>query len=119
MALVKLNLSGHSNQILDSMGYIFPGALQVDLADENYAVKIANFLKPLMTSGDVVELAPPGLAPLAITVIAAIHGLTGTFPVIQSLVKGDEGFVPSSYTMNLQDYRNNVARLMRENVVIL
>ena len=94
MALIKLNLSEHSNSNLDELGYIFPGSLMVDLKDETLPQKIVEFLSNYITSGDRVQCTLPGLAPLAVIVTAAIHGITGTFPCVTMLKREETGFVP-------------------------
>ena len=118
MAVIKLNLSGHANEHLDQMGFAFPGTLHVDLSDPELGQKLTNFLSPLMGSGDHVVVALPGLAPLAALVITIIHGLTGTFPTIQPLIRSDLGFVPGPQ-VDLQSLRNDVARVSRKDVVVL
>ena len=118
MAIVKLNLSGHANPELDKLGFVFPGVLHVDLADPELTVKLTNFLAPLMGSGDQVVVALPGLAPLAALVLVIIHGLTGNFPTIQPLVRGESGFVPGPQ-IDLQTLRNDVARTARKDVIVL
>ena len=118
MAVVKLNLSGHTNEYLDQMEFVFPGVLHVDLADPELTVKLTNFLAPLMGSGDQVVVALPGLAPLAALVLVIIHGLTGNFPTIQPLVRGESGFVPGPQ-IDLQTLRNDVARTARKDVIVL
>jgi len=118
MAVVKLNLSGHANEHLDQMEFVFPGVLHVDLNDPGLTTKLTNFLSPLMNSGDQVVVALPGLSPLAALVLTIIHGLTGSFPTVQPLVRGESGFVPGPQ-MDLQDLRNNIARTARKDVIIL
>jgi len=118
MAVIKLNLSGHVNAELEAMGFTFPGVLHVDLSDPELATKLTAFLSPFMTSGDKVIVALPGLSPLAALVLTIIHGLTGTFPTVQPLVRGESGFVPGPQ-MDLQDLRNNIARTARKDVIIL
>ena len=114
-----INLSGHQNAYLAELGFEFPGALHVDLADPDLFNKIVAFLQNIgVGSEDVVTVALPGLAPLSMLVVAAIHGLTGTFPVVQTLIRGENGFVPGP-CWNVQDMRNSVARKSRENVVLL
>ena len=110
MATVKINLSGHVNEDLAALGFEFHGALHVDLADPMLSVKVAEFLSPLMTSGDSVTLALPGLAPLSAIVLSITHGLTGQFPKMQPLLRTPEGtFVPGA-VVDLQDVRNVIAR---------
>ena len=119
MALVKLNLSGHANAQLEDLGYIFPGSLQVDLSDSELPQKIVDFLSNYITSGDVVQCVLPGLAPLAAITLAAIHGISGSFATIVPMIRGAEGFTPGE-PLNLQDFRNNVARSKgRANVIEL
>ena len=115
MALVKLNLSGHKNALLEEQGFIFPGSLQVDLADAKLPEKVTEFLRPLVSSEDIVVIAAPGLAPLALIVTAVIHGLTGSFPVIVPPIRGEDGFKPGAQ-LSLQEVRNDVARKAREDV---
>jgi len=118
MAVIKLNLSGHANEHLDQMGFAFPGTLHVDLSDPELGQKLTNFLSPLMGSGDHVVVALPGLAPLAALVITIIHGLTGTFPTVQPLIRSDSVFVPGPQ-IDLQSLRNDIARASRKDVIIL
>lgn len=119
MALIKLNLSGHANQALDDLGYAFVGSLQVDLADQELPQKIVEFLSQFMTSGDRVQCVLPGLAPLAAITLTAIHGITGTFPITVPMIRGAEGFTPGE-PLDLQDFRNNVARSKgRANIIEL
>ena len=47
----------------------------------------------------------------------AIHGLTGYFPQVVSMVKGEDGFTPLPPT-DLQEYRNSCCRLARENLQV-
>lgn len=121
MAIVKINLSGHQNQDLADLGFVFPGAIHVNLQDDDVAQKVATFVAGLgIGSGDTVTIAAPGLAPLALMVAATIHGLCGTFPFIQPLVRQQDGtFVPGP-VIDLQGLRNNVARSgHRQDVVVL
>ena len=121
MAIVKINLSGHDNAALNDLGFTFPGALHVDLSQDDCAQKVAQFVMGLgIGSGDTVYLAAPGLAPLALMVAATIHGLCGTFPFIQPLVRQADGtFVPGP-VVDLQGLRNDTARGKgRQDVVVL
>jgi hypothetical protein len=118
MATIKLNLSGHVNAELEAMGFTFPGVLHVDLSDPELATKLTNFLSPLMNSGDQVVVALPGLSPLAALVLTIIHGLTGSFPVIQTLIRSDSGFIPGPQ-VDLQTLRNDIARASRKDIIIL
>jgi hypothetical protein len=119
MALVKLNLSGHENVELKAMGFIYPGSLHVDLGDTELFDKVTEFLNQYVTSGDQVIIATPGLAPLACVIITSIHGLTGTFPSVQTLIRTEEaGFVPGQ-VIKLQDLRNGVARKTRKELIQL
>ena len=115
--MIKLNLSGHPNAHLDAMGFVNPGALHVDLADPQLSDKLIRFLQPLVGDHDQVVVALPGLAPLATLVVTILHGLTGNFPVIQPLVRGDNGFVPAD-PIDLNLVRQQ-ARCARTNAIIL
>jgi len=114
---VKLNLSGHANAHLDAMGFINPGTLHVDLNDDQLVDKLIQFLKPLVGDHDQVVVALPGLAPLAALIVTILHGLTGNFPIIQPLVRSDNGFVPSN-PIDLNAVRQQ-ARCARTNTVVL
>jgi len=117
---VKLNLSGHQNQDLADLGFDFVGALHVDLQDQDLCQKIAKFLAPHIGSGDTVTVALPGLAPLAAIVLTTIHGLCGQFPTIQPLVRQQDGSFSPGPTVDLQAFRNDVARGgHRQDVVVL
>jgi hypothetical protein len=121
MAIIKINLSGHDNQALTDQGFIFPGALHCNLSDPDVAQKVATWVADIgISSGDTVTIAAPGLAPLALMVAATIHGLTGTFPFIQPLVRDTDGaFVPGP-VIDLQGLRNDVVRkLHRQDIVEL
>lgn len=117
---MKLNLSGHDNPELNALGFVNPGALHVDLADPELANKVTEFLKaiPGMNGTEQVTVALPGLAALATLVVTIIHGLTGSFPIIQPLIREQNGFVPGPL-MDLQSLRNDIARTSRSNVVVL
>jgi hypothetical protein len=117
--LVKLNLSGHENETLKAQGYE-THILHVDLADSELPTKVVEFLKPYINSGDTVQVVLPGLAPLGAIVLTAIHGLSGHFPTLTPLIRGEggAGFVPGS-PLDLQDFRNEVGRTSREGVVVL
>jgi hypothetical protein len=119
--IMKLNLSGHFNKTLEGQGFIFPGALHVDLQDPQLPEKVANFLGQIegLDGSEPVIVALPGLAPLAAIVLAVIHGMTGNFPIVQPLVRTDEGFVPGS-VMDLQGIRNDLVRAKhRANAIVL
>ena len=116
--LVKLNLSGHENETLKAQGYE-THILHVDLADSELPTKVVNFLKPYINSGDTVQVVLPGLAPLAAIVLTAIHGLSGHFPSVIMLKREETGFVPINPPLYLQDFRNNVARENRNNIINL
>ncbi len=119
MAIKKLNLSGHFNQELSDLGYIFPGTIQVDVTDPETPAKVVGFLRNLIESGDVVYVALPGLTFLSAITLTAIQGISGNFPFLVTLVRDADGkFVPSE-PLDLQDFRNNVARANREQVIVL
>lgn len=120
MALVKLNLSGYQDQKLDKLGYIFVGSIHVDLSDKELPQKIVELLSSYISFGDRVQCVLPGwpgLATLAVIVTVAIHGITGTFPICVPMLRSTKGFKPGKL-LDLQDFRNNVARLKsRANVI--
>lgn len=121
MTHLKFNLSGHQNQDLANLGFIFPGAIHCNLADDDVAQKVATFISTLnIGSGDTITIAAPGLSALTLMVCATIHGLTGSFPFLQLLVRQQDGsFVPGSI-VDLQSLRNNVARGgHRSDIVVL
>ena len=121
MASIKLNLSGHDNAALSAEGFTFPGALHVNLADEDLEKKVAKFIVGLgIGSGDYVIAAAPGLAPLALIVQAVIHGLTGQFFAVQLLVRQEDGSFTPGRVVDLQGLRNDTARgNHRQDVVVL
>lgn len=121
MATIKLNLSGHDNVHLDAAGFKFPGAMHINLADEDLEEKIAKFIVSLgIGSGDYVVCAAPGLAPLALIVQAIVHGLTGQFYALQLMVREADGSFTPGRVIDLQNVRNNAARAkLRDKVVVL
>lgn len=121
MSIIKINLSGHDNQTLTDLGFKFVGALHVDLSQPDVSQKVATFVAGLnIGSGDTVYLAAPGLAPLALMVAATIHGLCGTFPFIQPLVRQADGTFQPGPIVDLQGLRNDIARSgHRQDVVVL
>lgn len=119
MAHVKLNLSGHANAALEAAGFAFPGVLHVDPADPSLPQKVTAFLAPLVSSGDVVTVALPGMTQLAALVLAVIHGLSGQFPTVQPLVRAEDGQFAPGPTTDLQALRNDVARSNRQQVINL
>lgn len=115
--MIKLNFS-HPNLILKAQGFK-DYQLHVDLADTQLLNKLKAYLLPLVgDGGEDVTIVPPGLAPLSVLVVVAIHGLTGYFPKTVSMVKGEEGFTPLE-PVDLQEYRNSCCRLARENLKVL
>ena len=116
--LVKINLSGHPNNYLKRKGFIYPANLEIDLNDEDLFYKIVGFLRKYIKGGDKVIVALPGLPALAVYIVTAIHGITGTFPSMQMMVGKETGYEPGK-THPLNDYRNKVARRARKNVVKL
>jgi hypothetical protein len=121
MAILKINLSGHQNSVLEAEGYLFPGALQIDLNDEATPVKVAEFIANLgVGSGDVVHLALPGLSPLTYMATVILHGLTGSFPFVQVLVRQPDGQYVKGPLIDGQLLRNDVARgALRQDVIKL
>ena len=115
---IKLNFS-HPNPILTDMGFV-NHQLHVDLlADSELLDKLKAYLLPLVGDGsEDVTIVPPGLAPLSVLVVVAIHGLIGYFPRTVSMVKGEDGFTLLE-PVDLQEYRNSCCRLARENLQVL
>jgi hypothetical protein len=94
--------------------------LHVDLADPNLSDKVRDFIIDLgVNSEDVVHIAPPGLAPLALIVSSVIHGITGQFPYVIMLKRTDEGFIPINPLLDLQEVRNNSVRPNRSDMKVL
>lgn len=115
--MIKINFS-HPNPILTEQGF-FNYQLHVDLADPLLPTKLLEMLYPLVGDGsETVVIVPPGLAPLSVLVIVAIHGLTGYFPQTISMIKGEDGFVPLP-PVDLQEYRNQCVRMSREHLKVL
>ena len=123
MKEIKLNLSGHFNSGLESLGFTFPGTIQVDLAQDQIELvkKLTSLLKEFgVTTDSVVTIALPGLSGLAILVVLSCHGLTGNFPKIQPLVRQENGsFEPSVTEWDSENLRNNISRTMRDSVIML
>lgn len=119
MALVKLNLSGHKNEDLEKLGFIFPGVLHVNLEDIELPYKVTTILKEYINSGDTVEVVVPGLAPLACITLTVIHGLSGTFPKLVPLIRVPEENYVVGKALDLHSIRNEIARSNRKEVVIL
>jgi len=120
--VVKLNLSGHKNSALDEMGFVFPGVMHVDLADPQLPQKVAAFLGkiPGLDGSSPVVVALPGLSGLSAIILSVLHGMTGQFPMVQPLVRGEDGaFVPGPI-MDLQGVRNDLARSKsRDGAIVL
>lgn len=121
MTVHKINLSGHYSEGLEQEGFTLPGALHVDLADADLNQKVCNWLEdnlPEISSGDTVEIAPPGLPRLRDVVIAWCHGKTGHFPVTVCPRKTEEGFV-FDQRVDMHSVRNDIARTSRKGIVEL
>lgn len=115
--MIKLNFS-HPNPILEAEGFT-NHQLHVDLADTQLLNKLKAYLLPLVGDGsEDVVIVPPGLAPLSVLVVVATHGLTGYFPQVVAMIKGEDGFTPLPPT-DLQEFRNSCCRLARENLQVL
>lgn len=113
----KINFS-HPNPILKAEGFV-DHQLHVDLADSELLDKLKNYLHPIVGDGsEETIIVPPGLAPLSILVVTAIHGLTGHFPKVINMVKREAGFEPLP-PVDLQEYRNSCVRISREGLRIL
>lgn len=118
----KLNLSGHFNKSLDEQGFEFHGTVQIDPEKpfgENLEA-VTKYLQSLgVESNTVVTVAVPGMSVLATMVLVALHGLTGNFPIIATLVREANGEFVCKEQADLQTLRNNVSRNLREKVVTL
>lgn len=114
---IKLNFS-HPNPSLKAEGFR-DHQLHVDLADSELLTKLRDYLLPLVGDGsEDIVIVSPGLAPLSVLVVVSIHGMTGYFPKVISMIKGEEGFTPLP-PMDLQEYRNSCVRISRENLKVL
>ena len=116
------NLSGHRNETLDELGYEFPGVVQVNPEaplNETAALYLGWLVTLGITSGDTVTVVLPGMSGLAGIAMAAIHGLTGTFPSVTTMVRQKDGSFKPSIDLDLQAFRNNVARTHRDSIVDL
>jgi hypothetical protein len=119
---IKLNMSGHFNQSLADMGYIFPGTIQVDLSGNPVDIvsKLVTLLQLQGVSTDsVVTVALPGLSGLSMLLITAIHGLTGNFPFVTPLIRQQDGSFTAGETWDVTNLRNEVARTMRADLISL
>ena len=113
---ILLNMSGHPNPGLAQMGFIdLP--LQVDLTDPALPGRLTQLLHDHIGDDADVVVALPGLAPLAALVLAIIHGLTGGFPRIQTLIRDGANWVPGP-VLDLNQIRSD-ARATRPGVITL
>lgn len=121
MTIVKLNLSGHQSEDLEAKGFVFPGSLQVDLADEEVVEKVVAWLDGNIEigSGDTVVAALPGLPLLRDVCQAWLHGRTGQFPFVSHSVRQADGTFKFNEPLDLQDLRNRIARSGRPGTVML
>lgn len=119
MAIVKLNLSGHDNQVLTDQGFACH-KLHVDLADPDLCQKVAQFLAPMIGSSDTVQVAMPGLGVLAVIVSVSIHALCGQHPTIIPMIRQQDGTFAPGQPIDLQSFRNDTVRAnLRDGVVVL
>jgi|GEM_PF-4368237 len=115
--MIKLNFS-HPNPVLTADGFV-NHQLHVDLADAELCQKLIAYLASIVGDGsEDVVIVPPGLAPLSVLVVVAIHGLTGYFPSVVAMTKGEDGFSPLP-AVNLQEFRNSCVRTSREGLKVL
>jgi len=114
--MVRLNMSSHPNRHLADLGFV-DLFLQVDLADPQLPQKLRDILTNHIGDDSDVVLTPPGLAPLAVLTVTILHGITGSFPRIQTLVRGDGGFVPGPI-WDLNQIRTD-ARMQRQGMIAL
>jgi len=114
----KINFS-HPNPELDALGFE-DHQLHVRLEDPELSDKLIAYLSPLVGNGtELVTIVSPGLAHLAVLVLTTIHGLTGSFPLVVSMVRGEDGGFSPLPAVNLQKYRNSCARKSREGLKVL
>jgi len=113
---VRLNLSGHPNQALTQQGFVdLP--LQVDLTDPALPGRLTQLLANHIGDDADVVVALPGLAPLAALVLAIVHGLTGSFPRVQTLVRDGAVWIPGPI-LDLNQVRTQ-ARTTRPGIIAL
>lgn len=119
---MKLNLSGHKNNSLEELGFEFPGTIQMDM-EKSYEENLNSITRFLVNFGlqsnTTVTIALPGMSILASMTIIALHGITGQFPNIVTLIRNNEGQFVFGEEVDLQTLRNQVCRNNRENVVNL
>ena len=113
MSILKFNLCGHTNPLLTEEGFIdLP--IQVDLADTELEVQLVKFFQEKgVKTNSVVTIVAPGLAPLALSVMVVLHGMTGQFPNIQLLIRNRDGLFELGVCKDMHLIRNNVARINR------
>lgn len=113
MCILKFNLCGHANPLLTKEGFIdLP--IQVDLGDLELETKLVKFFQEQgVKTNSVVTIVAPGLAPLALSVMVVLHGMTGQFPNIQLLIRNRDGLFELGPTKDMHIIRNQVARLNR------
>jgi len=115
--MIKINFS-HPNAVLEAEGYV-NHQFHVRLEDPDLLANLIVYLSPIVGDGsEDVTIVSPGLAPLSVLVVTVIHGLTGRFPLVVAMKKGDDGFFPLP-AVNLQEYRNSCVRLSREGLTVL
>lgn len=83
----------------------------VDIEDlvkyaEDIVNQIANYAGKKLLTGEYV-LVPMGFSPLALVTLAMLHGITGHFPPIHPLKKGEFGFIPADALYDLYEIRTN------------
>lgn len=119
---MRINLSGHKNDSLEELGFEFPGTIQMDM-EKSYQenlVSITRFLVNLgLQSNTTVTIALPGMSVLSSMVIVALHGITGQFPNIVTLIRSTDGQFVVGEQVDLQALRNDVCRNNREQIVKL
>lgn len=121
MAILKINLSGHQSDELESQGFNFPGSLQVNPADSDLVAKVTSWLDATIhvKSGDHLVLAAPGLPALRDIVCAWAHGRTGQFPSMVHSVRETDGSFTWGQPLDLQVLRNDIARAQRPGTIKL
>ena len=119
---MRINLSGHKNDSLEELGFEFPGTIQLDITKsyQENLTSITRFLVNLgLQSNSNITIALPGMSILASMVIVSLHGITGQFPNIVTLIRNSDGQFVVGEQVDLQVLRNDVCRNNREQVVKL
>jgi len=119
MQQIKLNLSGHENQVLKAEGFVDVPSPHVNLNDASMYAKLTEYIEPYVQGASEVCIVLPKLQEIAVALVIIIHGLTGRFPNVVRLRRDSDGEYRIAFVQNLHALRNNVARTRRKLVVVL